>query len=57
LVPREEGAKEFLDYLLIRFDAGRRHVQTVEIHEPGGDFTRIRFSETLLNQPLDPALF
>lgn len=57
LVPRQEGAKAFLDYLLIRFDNAGRHVETVEVHEPGGDFTRIRFSGTVLNQPLDPALF
>ncbi len=57
LIPLQDGAKEFLDYLLIHFDDGGQHVETVEIHEPGGDFTRIRFSDTLLNQPLDPDLF
>jgi hypothetical protein len=57
LVPLQAGAEQFLDYLQISFDAQRRYVETVEVHEPGGDFTRIRFAETELNQPLDPALF
>ncbi|WP_432822808.1 outer membrane lipoprotein carrier protein LolA [Trichloromonas sp.] len=57
LVPLQAGAEAFLDYLQISFDPQRRHVETVEVHEPGGDSTRIVFSGTELNQPLDPALF
>lgn len=57
LVPLQAGAEQYLDHLRIRFDDGRRHVETVEVHEPGGDFTRIIFSGTELNRPLDPALF
>jgi len=57
LVPLQAGAEQFLDYLQISFDAQRRHVETVEVHEPGGDTTRISFVGTELNQPLDPALF
>jgi hypothetical protein len=57
LVPLQPGAEQFVDYLLIGFDAERRHVASVEVHEPGGDSTRIRFAATELNQPLDPALF
>ncbi|TRO81886.1 LolA family protein [Desulfuromonas acetexigens] len=57
LVPRQVGARDFLDHLLIRFDDGGRHVASVAVHEPGGDRTLIRFSATVLNQPLDPALF
>ncbi len=57
LVPLQPGAEQFLDYLQISFDPQRRHVETVEVHEPGGDSTRITFSGTELNQPLDPALF
>lgn len=57
LVPLQPGAEQFVEYLLISFDPERRHVATVEVHEPGGDFTRITFSGTELNRPLDPALF
>jgi len=57
LVPLQPGAEQFVEYILITFDAERRHVAMVEVHEPGGDFTRISFSGTELNQPLDPALF
>jgi outer membrane lipoprotein carrier protein LolA len=57
LVPLQAGADQFVEYLQIGFNAERSHVETVEVHEPGGDFTRINFSGTQLNQPLDPALF
>ncbi len=57
LIPRQEGARDFLDHLLIRFDTEGRHVASVEVHEAGGDRTLIHFSATLLNQPLDPSLF
>ena len=36
----------FLDHLLIEFAAEAGHVRQVEVHEPGGDFTRIRFTDT-----------
>jgi len=57
LVPLQAGAEQFVEYLQIGFDAERRYVETVEVHEPGGDSTRISFAGTELNQPLDPALF
>ncbi len=57
LVPRQVAAKQYLDYLLIAFDAKGRHVASVEVHEQGGDYTLIRFDAAVLNQPLDPALF
>ena len=56
LVPLSDTAG-FLDYLLIEFAPEAGHVQMVEVHEPGGDFTRIRFSDTRLNQPLARELF
>lgn len=57
LVPLQAGAEQFVDYLQISFDAEGHHVARVEVHEPGGDSTRITFSATELNQPLAPALF
>lgn len=57
LEPLQADAAQFLDYLRISFDSGRHYVETVEVHEPGGDYTRIRFTGTELNPALDPELF
>jgi len=57
LVPRQVAAKQYLDHLLIAFDAKGQHVASVEVHEQAGDFTLIRFDAAVLNQSLDPALF
>lgn len=47
----------FLDYLLIAFVPDGRHVQSVEVHEKDGDYTRIRFDNAIINQPLAEELF
>ncbi len=51
------AAANFLDHLQIVFSADGRHVQVVEVHEKDGDFTRIRFENTMLNKPLAGDLF
>ena len=47
----------FLDHLEIRFAPDGSHVQQVELHEKDGDYTRIRFSDTVVNGPLADGLF
>jgi len=47
----------FLEYLLIEFAPQAGHVRLVEVHEPGGDYTRIRFTNTRINEPLAKELF
>jgi len=56
LTPRSDTAG-FLAYLRIEFAPGAGHVRVVEVHEPGGDYTRIRFEGTRVNQPLAEGLF
>jgi outer membrane lipoprotein-sorting protein len=51
------GAEEFLDHLQVVFAADGSHVQSVEVHERGGDFTRIRFINSLVNGPLPADAF
>ncbi|MDO3379813.1 LolA family protein [Geoalkalibacter halelectricus] len=51
------GAAGFLDYLQITFAESGGHVQQVEVHEKGGDFTRIIFHGTAINQPVADELF
>jgi len=57
LEPRSAQAAGFLQYMLINFSGDRRYVRTVELHEKDGDFTRIRFVNTAVNQPLPADLF
>ncbi|BCR03187.1 cell envelope biogenesis protein LolA [Desulfuromonas versatilis] len=51
------AAAGFLDHLLIRFAPSGKHVQQVEVHEQGGDYTRIVFHDTVVNGPLAEDLF
>ena len=57
LEPMDPKADPFLDYLRISFVADGRHVKVVEVHERGGDWTRIVFARTVLNEPLPPGTF
>jgi len=47
----------FLDHLLIAFVQDGSHVRSVEVHEKDGDYTRLRFENTMINQPLAKDLF
>jgi outer membrane lipoprotein-sorting protein len=51
------AAAGFLDHLSITFAPDGRHVQQVEVHEKGGDYTRITFHDTVVNGPLADELF
>jgi outer membrane lipoprotein-sorting protein len=51
------AASGFLDHLAIIFAKDGRHVRQVEVHEKGGDYTRITFHDTIVNGPLADELF
>jgi outer membrane lipoprotein-sorting protein len=55
LVPPAQ--ERFVDHLRVSFAPDGRHVQEVELHEKGGDFTRIRFSGAAVNPSLPEGLF
>ncbi|PLX97561.1 MAG: hypothetical protein C0620_00185 [Desulfuromonas sp.] len=57
LTPPEGQGGAFLDHLLIQFADSAAYVTEVEIHEHDGDYTRILFSQTEMNQPLATQLF
>jgi hypothetical protein len=57
LDPLGAGMAGYLEYLKIQFAADDRHVQRVEVHEKGGDFTRIQFVNPVVNGPLAADLF
>jgi outer membrane lipoprotein-sorting protein len=57
LEPRSAATAGFLRHLLITFNADGRYVRSVELHENDGDFTRIKFVNTVVNKPLQADLF
>jgi outer membrane lipoprotein-sorting protein len=57
LVPIRSQEKKYLAHFRIVFTADDSHVNAVEVHEAGGDFTRIRFFNTIINTPLSDTLF
>lgn len=57
LYPLSAREKEYVDHLRIAFARNAGHVSAVEIHEPDGDFTRIRFLNIRINEPLQDSLF
>ena len=52
LVPLSSQEKKHISHLMVRFSKNWSQLNSVEIHEKGGDFTRIIFVNTILNQPL-----
>ena len=57
LFPLSSREKEYVDHLRIAFARDAGYVSAVEVHEPDGDFTRIRFLNTRVNEPLQDSLF
>lgn len=57
LEPLSAAMAASLDHLQITFSPDGKYVRAVEIHEKDGDFTRIRFVDTVVNPPLGPDLF
>ncbi len=57
LEPRSAATAGFLHHLLINFSADGRYVRIVELHENDGDYTRIKFVNTVVNKPLQADLF
>jgi outer membrane lipoprotein-sorting protein len=57
LRPLSSQEKKYISHLNLTFSHDWSHVGAVEIYEKGGDFTRITFSHTVLNEPLKKDLF
>ena len=57
LLPLSSQEKKYVSHLIIAFSGDWSHVISVEIHEKGGDYVRIKFSHTLLDQPSRKDLF
>jgi outer membrane lipoprotein-sorting protein len=57
LFPKSSREKKYLDHLRIVFAVDASHVNRVEVHEPDGDFTLIRFLKVRINKSLPDSLF
>lgn len=57
LFPKSSQEKKYLDHIRIVFALDTSHVQMVEVHEPDGDSTLIRFLKMTINRPLPDSLF
>jgi outer membrane lipoprotein-sorting protein len=57
LVPRSSKEKKYIDHILISFEADTNYANAVDIVEKGGDSTRIRFSNMIINNSPQKELF
>ena len=57
LAPLGDAGSEALAFMTIVFSGDLSYVTTVEIHEKDGDFTKISFSNALINGPVLKKLF
>ncbi|MCK4503528.1 MAG: outer membrane lipoprotein carrier protein LolA, partial [Desulfuromonadales bacterium] len=57
LYPLAKGEAEYIDYLQIEFAPDRSHVVVVQMVEPGGDSTTIRFTDVVINSELITTAF
>lgn len=57
LFPNSTQEKKHIDHLRLTFAADAIYVSAVEVHEPDGDYTRIRFMNMKINEPLQDSLF
>lgn len=57
LKPRSEIAKEFLAHLVVSFTPDNSAINSLELHETDGDFTKISFTAPQLNSDLQQGIF
>ena len=57
LTPKSGKTRQFLSLIRIFFAPDATHLQSIELHEPGGDYTKIIFKNVQLNQKLDQNIF
>jgi len=57
LVPRSSKEKKYIDHILVSFEAATHYSNAVDIIEKGGDSTRIRFFNMIINNFPQKELF
>lgn len=57
LVPRSSKEKKYIDYILISFEVDTNYANAIDIVEKGGDSTRIKFLNMIINNSPQRELF
>ena len=57
LIPQKRDMKMMWSRLVLHFDRAKRMVSVVEMHEPTGDSTIIKLSESVENKDIDEHIF
>ncbi|WP_027723075.1 LolA family protein [Maridesulfovibrio zosterae] len=57
LSPKSKTAKSFLSLIKIFFSPDSRYLQGIELHEPDGDYTKIKFSDVIINGNIATEIF
>ena len=57
LTPKSSKTKQFLSLIRIFFAPEATYLKSIELHEPGRDYTKIIFNNVLLNQKLAQETF
>jgi outer membrane lipoprotein-sorting protein len=57
LVPRSSKEKQYIDHILVSFEGETHYSNAVDIIEKGGDSTRIRFFNMIINNSPQKELF
>ena len=56
-IPKDEKIKSYIASFILFFDKQQADVMEVKMVEPTNDYTRIVFSDRLINKPLDNEVF
>lgn len=57
MTPKKNSMKQMVLKLVLHYDPVRDVVSGIEMHEPSGNYTEIRFEDINLNQPVSPSVF
>jgi outer membrane lipoprotein-sorting protein len=57
LSPHSSAEKKYLAFIRLIFSSTENYVSAIEIHEPGGDYTLVKFSGMKINNPLPEDIF
>lgn len=56
-IPKDMQLLSYLDYMEIGFSKNTLEVETLLMHEPSGDFTKMNFSNIIMNQTISEDVF
>ncbi len=57
LIPFSATEKKYLEYIKLTFSTMEDYVTTIEIHEAGGDYTQINFTDIAVNKIFQEDIF